>query len=103
MTEPEYTYVKGQGWVLSYCETLTARGEGYTLILQARKPEKGEHYFSSNNSGNTTANLLKEIATNTYWRRNFIAYKDRLAHLVSTWGGGEHFERYYWTLTVEYD
>lgn len=50
MTTPEYTYVKGQGWIPQTCDNLTVTGfdtNGITSTtgrLEARKPNVGEHY-----------------------------------------------------------
>lgn len=45
MDEPTYTYVKGQGWVVSSCDQIsgtTANGRVFTLLN--RPPNIGERY-----------------------------------------------------------
>lgn len=44
MTEPEYTYVRGQGWIIQNLESLDfqdTHGKQWTLV--ARKPAIGEY------------------------------------------------------------
>lgn len=45
MTEPQYVYVKGQGWVANYAESLTERIGLWNVTLQIRPPEIGEFYW----------------------------------------------------------
>lgn len=45
-SEPNYEYVKGQGWVIVQRERfVTTDAEGKTVYLEKRPPVKGERYF----------------------------------------------------------
>jgi hypothetical protein len=43
MTEPLYTFIKGQGWVLQYPRTVTMHC-GTVVTIEMRKPKPGEYW-----------------------------------------------------------
>lgn len=45
MNEPEYRYVKGQGWVPGTYETLTRVMGNYVVTLTRRPPQTNERYY----------------------------------------------------------
>lgn len=45
MTEPEYTYIKGQGWVPLTIETLVRVTDRYRVTIERRPPLDGESYY----------------------------------------------------------
>jgi hypothetical protein len=44
INEPEYTYIKGQGWVIEPPTIVTTR-DGFKVKLEFRKPVNGELFF----------------------------------------------------------
>lgn len=43
--EPVYTFVKGEGWVVSKCPFFIFSHSGRTFILEQRTPNIGENYL----------------------------------------------------------
>lgn len=86
MTEPEYVYIKGQGWVAhtGALNRVYVNKPGYpAFYLETREPREGERYAQFNKvdakyvkGGTIDLLVFKEyIETGTYWRLEDYALK----------------------------
>jgi hypothetical protein len=70
MTEPEYVYVKGQGWIVQYCESESTIVNGYLVTAYQRRPRVGECFY---NYSHGVKAIIAIFNTDEYWRRCFSA------------------------------
>lgn len=63
MTEPEYAYVKGKGWVLGGVESCTVVVGLWRLTGHSKKPDKGDYYWLGNPKDN-----LEYVRGSSYWQ-----------------------------------
>lgn len=66
MSEANYTYIKGRGWVPVFSEHIYTCKCGQLVELQYRTPQDGERYFTTTRYatmafGDSTLNYLKTV------------------------------------------
>lgn len=82
--EPEYRYIKGQGWVASAkCASATRHIGKYMVTFEDRKPELGERYFTG---GNYLINA-SVVCEESYWRGVFGSDESVIESIIIAYSG----------------
>lgn len=71
MTEPNYEYVKGQGWVVS-SSTIVFMKCGTRVRLEFRDPERGEHHMCCNKKVLDPLKLFLERCSYQYYEDRIV-------------------------------
>lgn len=76
--EPEYEYVKGQGWVIVTCPTMTVRVGKYLVTGQRRPARQGERGWVGDMAGN-----LNFISRDFQWSKIFAEGEDTIKRMIT--------------------
>jgi hypothetical protein len=87
VSEPEYRYVKGQGWIPCISVGRTFCSGNCIITIEHRIPLDGENFFTQHDTlFKSSEELLEEALTQAYWSDIFCQPEDVIRSKMPIWG-----------------